>query len=461
MASRRDQLQSYQFMTQRLVSAFVMRETDPAQSPLRRGVGAIFAGVMIAVMVGAGFGVWGIITKTGSNNWKTDGAVVVEKESGASFLYADGVLHPMLNYTSALLAAGKSTSVFHEASNSLTGTPRGIPLGIAGAPESLPGRDKELSLPWTLCSAGRSATDQTTTVTLLVGRAPVGGQSPGAQGLLVASSRGDTYLIWQGRRYQLREPKTVVPALFGAVTPAPAGAAWLNGLPEGAPIAPISVGDRKGKPSTKVPGRDVGDLLRAQTGTGTQFFVVLDDGRAALDDFWTAIYRGQSSAQPIDIALSDMTNVPQSRQVQFPTGDTAPPNKPPALAQVGTAQQLCAATRQVGGVPSITVGGSINEAGPGVATGSTSDSGTALADRVVVPGGRVAVVRSVATPDATTGAYYLVTDVGLRYAVTSDAALQALGYQPADAVKVMANLVLRIPAGPALDPASALKAAGT
>src|SRR5690348_8776684 len=99
MASRRDQLQSYQFMTQRVISAFVMRETDPAQSPLRRGVGAVFAGLMIAVMVGAGFGVVGLITKVGSNTWKTNGAVVVEKDSGASFLYQDGVLHPMLNYT--------------------------------------------------------------------------------------------------------------------------------------------------------------------------------------------------------------------------------------------------------------------------------------------------------------------------------------------------------------------------
>src|SRR5690349_21198013 len=101
MASRRDQLQSYQFLTQRVVSAFVMRETDPAQSPLRRGIGAIFAGLMIAVMVGAGFGVVGILTKGGSGGWKVDGTVVIEKETGAAYLYQGGALHPMLNYASA------------------------------------------------------------------------------------------------------------------------------------------------------------------------------------------------------------------------------------------------------------------------------------------------------------------------------------------------------------------------
>src|SRR2546425_3429764 len=109
MASRRDQLQSYQFLTQRVLSALVMRETDPAQSPLRRGVGAVFVGVMLAVMAGAGFGIYGLVTKVGSTNWKTEGAVVVEKESGATYVYLGGKLHPPLNYASPLLAAGQTT----------------------------------------------------------------------------------------------------------------------------------------------------------------------------------------------------------------------------------------------------------------------------------------------------------------------------------------------------------------
>jgi type VII secretion protein EccB len=457
MASRRDQLQAYQFMTQRVLSAFVMRETDPAQSPLRRGVGAVFAGLMIAVMVGAGFGVVGIITKTGSNNWRTDGAVVVEKETGASFLYESGVLHPMLNYTSAVLAAGKSTAVFHEARNSLTGVPRGTTLGIPQAPDSLPGRDKLLDGPWTMCTVGTSGTR--TQVTLLVGQAPLGGQSLGVQGLVVVNPDGDTYLVWQGRRYLVRQPKTVVAALFGAVNAIPVGTAWLNGLPSGADIKTIAVGTNKGKASGRVPGRKVGDLVRAQTGTGDQYYVVLDDGLAPLNALQTAIYRGQISADATDIPVSETTSVPQSKQLEFPTGDDAPPTKPPALAQATAAQQLCAATAKAGGLPAITIGSSIDQAGEGVATPSTSDSGTALADRVVVPGGHLALVLAVESPDATTGAYYLVTDSGRRYAVTGDAALVALGYVPTDAVKVLSSLLLRIPAGPALDPAAAVRVA--
>jgi len=457
MASRRDQLQAYQFMTQRVLSAFVMRETDPAQSPLRRGVGAVFAGLMIAVMVGAGFGVVGIVTKTGSNNWRTDGAVVIEKETGASFLYESGTLHPMLNYTSAVLAAGRSTAVFHEARNSLSGVPRGSTLGIPQAPDSLPGRDKLLGGTWTTCTV--SASGGRTQVTLLVGQAPLGGQSPGAQGLLVVNPDGDTYLVWQGRRYLVHQPKTVVASLFGAVTAIPVGTAWLNGLPSGADIRTITVTGQKGKASTKVPGRKIGDLVKAQTGTGDQYYVVLDDGLAPLNALQTAIYRGQVSTDATDIPVNEMTSVPQSKQLEFPTGDDAPPTKPPTIAQATAGQQLCAATTRAGTLPAITIGGSIDQAGEGVATPSTSDSGSALADRVVVPGGHVALVLAVEKADATTGAYYLVTDSGRRYAVTSDNALVALGYVPTDAVKVLSGLLLRIPAGPALDPAAAVRVA--
>jgi len=460
MASRRDQLQSYQFMTQRVISAFVMRETDPAQSPLRRGIGAVFAGLMVAVMVGAGFGVVGILTKAGSNTWRTDGAVVIEKESGASFLYQDGVLHPMLNYASALLAATKASAVFHEAANSLAGTPRGATLGIPGAPNSLPDRGKLLGLPWTLCTVATSATSRNTVVTLLVGQAPVGGQSPGAQGMLVTDPGNvGTFLIWQGRRYQLRQPNVLVSALFGAVTPVPVGKAWLNGLPGGADINTISIGKTRGNPSTKVPGRQIGDLVRAQTGTGTQYFIVFDDGLAPINELQTAIYKGQNAMEPTDIPVAETTNVPRSKRLQFPTGDTAPPTKPPALAQPGATQELCAATGKADALPTVTAGGTIDDAGPGIATPSTSDNGSVLADRIVVPGGHVAVVRAVETPDATVGSYYLVTDEGIRYAVPNETALGALGYPATSAVTVLSGLVLRIPPGPALDPAAAIRAA--
>src|SRR5690348_713408 len=147
-----------------------MRETDPAQSPLRRGVGAAFAGAMITIILAAGFAVFGLITKTGSGKWQVEGAVVVEKESGAAFLYHQGVLNPMANYASAVLASSQAPPpVFRESRNSLSGVPRGVLRGIPNAPNSLPDPGKLIGAPWTMCAVpGTDTTGRATTSTALV-----------------------------------------------------------------------------------------------------------------------------------------------------------------------------------------------------------------------------------------------------------------------------------------------------
>ena len=146
-------------MTQRVISAFVMRETDPAQSPLRRGIGALFGGLMVAILIAAGFGIFGILTRVGTDQWKSDGSVVVERESGASFVYLAGRLHPTLNVASAKLAAGRpGPTVFRVAAASLAEVPRGVTVGIPGAPASLPAAKQRIGLPWTACAANATIT---------------------------------------------------------------------------------------------------------------------------------------------------------------------------------------------------------------------------------------------------------------------------------------------------------------
>ncbi|GHJ05916.1 hypothetical protein TPA0907_02830 [Micromonospora humidisoli] len=81
---------------------------------------------MVAVLVAAGVGIYGLLTKVGGNSWRQPGAVVVEKESGATYIYLDGRLHPTLNYASALLAAGRpGTPVVRVSASTLGTVPRG------------------------------------------------------------------------------------------------------------------------------------------------------------------------------------------------------------------------------------------------------------------------------------------------------------------------------------------------
>jgi type VII secretion protein EccB len=461
MATRRDQLQSYQFLTQRVISAFVMRETDPAQSPLRRGIGAVFAGIMITVLVAAGFGVYGILTKVGTTRWKADGSVVVEKESGASFVYFGGVLHPTLNYASAMLAAGRTNpAVFRVSGESLAGVPRGVMVGIPGAPNSLPAPRHRLELPWTICAVPDPARQDTggTVVALAVGTAPSGGRRLDDAALLVRESTTEaTFLIWHGRRYRVEESKTVVPALFGAVvTDVPVGTAWLITLPSGQDIRPIPLDDR-GRPSAAVPGRRIGDVLVVSTGSGPQHYLVLDDGLAPITALQEAILAAASLAEPQQVQLSEVTGARTSARVLRPGGEIEPPATVPRLEQPGPRDLVCAETGDAGQPPAMWVSPSVT--GLNAAISSEVGPGTNLAHRVFVPPGRVAVVRILGAPEAPSGAFSIITDLALRFPVPSAEVLQMLGYSPSDAVDVPASLVARVPVGPTLDPQAALRPA--
>ena len=71
MASRQDELHSYQFSVQRVVAALVLRETDPPRSPFRRLAGATLAGVLVTALVVAGYALWGVLRPGGSDAWRT------------------------------------------------------------------------------------------------------------------------------------------------------------------------------------------------------------------------------------------------------------------------------------------------------------------------------------------------------------------------------------------------------
>lgn len=462
MATRRDQLHSYQFLTQRVISAFVMRETDPQQSPLRRGVGAVFGGVMVAILVAAGFGIYGILTKVGSDGWKTEGAVVIEKETGASFVYAQGALHPTLNFASAKLATSSpSAQVFRVSSNSLSEVPRGNMIGIPGAPDSLPGLKKRIGLPWTICSlqTTNSSGNQTTRDRLAVGRGTTGGRAlTDDEGLLVRESREDaTYLVWRGHRHRIQDASTLVRAIFGEVSSERVGSAWINALPSGSEIQNISVPDR-GKPSSALPDREIGEVLTTKTGSGEQHYLLYDDGVAPITPLQLAILVAQGDLKREEVSVSVTNEAGDSRFGGQPANEAgAPPAAAPTLVPAN--EQVCAVTSDGRTPPAVVVDGTVEGLDTVAPTTSASARGEVLADGVLVPSGRIATVRVLASPTAEAGSYFVVTDTGYRYAVPNAEVLQLLGYPAAEAIDVPAALLARLPIGPTLSPADAIKAA--
>ncbi|KAA9166892.1 type VII secretion protein EccB [Amycolatopsis acidicola] len=453
MPTRRDQLQAYQFMMQRVTSALIVHETDPEVTPLRRGVGAVFAGVMIAVLVAAGFGVYGVFTGVGGTSWKSDGAVIIERETGATYVYRSGTLQPALNYASARLLSGESTvTTYRVSGEDLAGLPRKATVGIPGAPQSLPESDRLTGTPWTMCSvlSTSSAGTQTTTTTLLVGQDLSGGRALNDQALLVRDDLdGTNYLLWNDHRYRITDANATR-SLFGAgVSPVAVGSAWLNGLPAGQDIGAIDVPGR-GSPSALLSGFSVGDIVYYPINQGLQYYLVRTDGLASLSELQVRILQGQYSVQPKQIPASAANAAPVSTALAPAAGEAAPPTRPPALTSSDTTT-LCARTGDARTAPVISVGGNNGQLAAGIQTTQQSGAGTKLADRVLVPPGGVAVVRALPSETATAGAYNLVTDLGLRYPVPSAKALEALGYSESQAVDMPAALVQRIPQGPTLD----------
>lgn len=472
MASRRDQLQSYQFLVQRVVTALVTRETDPEQPPFRRSTVAAIGSIVLAVLVLAGFGVYGLIVPGGKDSWRSGDVVIVEKETGTRYVYLAGRLHPVANYVSGLLILQRHAPVRAVSRRSLVDVPRGPRLGIPDAPDSLPDSRQVLPGSWSMCS--QPAIDETGAEidesVLMVGREPASGQRLRDSALLVAvPETGEEYLLWRGYRHRIRAVDKLVVGLALQSEPwARIGVELIDALPAGAPLGPVAL-PRMGARSSAVPQRSdlrIGQLLMLETSGGTRQHYLVEASRlrpiSALQyDIQVAypptaeVYGGQ---QPIALPLG---TVEAARSRQGPKVSTvpgaAPLSRPSFVGPRESGSSLCATFVSSQLVPALTVDAAMPVRDPMTSTSGRTARGTPLADRVVVPPGRVAVVEAMPSPEAPAGALGVVTDLGVLHPVASPDVLAMLGFGDLVPVRMSASLVARIPTAHGLDPAAAMR----
>lgn len=457
MPSRQDQLHSYQFMVQRVVAALVMRETDPPQSPFRRAAGATLASILIAVIAIGGVALYGAVVGGGATNWRDGNAVIVEKETGARYVYRDEKLHPVLNYTSALLIVGASAPrTVRVSAKSIEGVPRGTPLGIVDAPDALPPADRLAGAPWTICSMPPGPNQSTARSALLVGSAPSGGRPLADDGALVRHPDGSLYLIWRNRRHLLRDRDLVLTALtWTSQRVLPVAPALLNALPAGADLARIPI-PHASEPSLAVPGALIGEVFVVESeGGGRQYAVAQRDGLAGIAQVQADLIitaQGRQS-KPTPMSQGQFNSIKKLPDL-VPSDPAAPPATTPRLADTGSGG-LCGVVRDDTGVAEIRVGADLPQVADLPRTGARSADGKALADYILVPPGRGAVVEAAAAPGATGGAISIVTDLGRRYAVSEPDVLSMLGYGDVKPLRIPANVVSLIPSGPSLSPDAA------
>ncbi|HEX6351953.1 type VII secretion protein EccB [Actinophytocola sp.] len=445
MWTQKDRIQAYQFLRRRLVSALVSADANDPVSPSKRLVLGTAIGLAVAVLVAAVFGIVGLLAPARAEKWRQGGQVIVEKETGARFVIgADGLLHPVLNYTSARLLAGSDgNATVTVPAKSLSGVPRGVGVGIAGAPDSLPQVGRLRTGPWTSCtrrSPDRPAGDQPISSVLLGQRA---GGTPlrGAQAIVARLPTGERFLVTGGHRHRMPDELAVVALGLASADVVDVAPPWLNTIPAGRDLRTVDVAGA-GRPGPMV-GRTATLVGQVLTTGADELYLVRADGLAVVTETEARLVLGAPSSAaaypgarpaPLSVAPPDVATTRRSA-----TESRGYPRALPAPVPISPHATICADGKNV----------TVSAGAPG-AVKPIIMSAPGAANEVYVPGGHGAVVA-----EQPSGTVYVITDTGMKYPVAGDEARAALGFGGVRPHGVAAPVLALFPTGVTLDQAQA------
>ncbi|MEO3928855.1 type VII secretion protein EccB [Micromonosporaceae bacterium B7E4] len=473
MQSRRDQVQALRFVGRRMSAAVLGADPNSRDQPTVRLGRSAFAAVVVAALVVAGVTVYGLIVPGGARSWRDGDGLVVEKESGARYVFREGVLHPVLNYTSARLILGSaSPTVRRVAAASLRGVPHGTPVGIPGAPESLPTADGLVRTAWQVCvhpGRGPDGASRPVLTVTVAGRPAPGHRPIGVdEALPVRGPDGATYLVWLGHRLRVGSAAVLAALGYAAVPVLPVGAGWLDVLPAGPDLAPLPVAGLGAPAPIKVDGRAarIGQVFTIRpVGADPQYFLLRGNELVALNELQATIqltdpriraaYPGRT-ARPIQVAPSAVAGARRS-------GDPALPARPPRPVTTPPEATTVCVDIPTGGpgaaVPLPYLQPTAAPIAASTTTAPTNAHGGPVADQVTVPPGRAVLAVALPGPAAADGTWQVVSDIGVTHPLSNPQVRDSLGYGDAAPVYLPAAVVSLVPTGPRLDPADAIRTA--
>jgi hypothetical protein len=315
MATKKDLVEAYSFSRRRLVTAFLSgapggREVEPAR-PGRTVVG----GLALAVLLVAGAAIASVLASRTPEDWNKVGLISTRSDQPATYVILEEhdppELIPVINITSAQLILGanvKATQVDQDVVDEQTA---GIPIGILGAPQTLPRPKQFIETGWTACTddgvgialdvSDEEKVERTTSDAIVV-------QSAGSYWLIATSSSKDRerrtyrYPISEAERDQLLVGYDLTQKAEAITVPTD----WLALFPEGGEIGPEgfnvpNLGKKLADPP--VPGARVGDYVV----DGDQAAMFVDGGAQPLDPFALAVLQnltlGNRTPKPLDTGL--------------------------------------------------------------------------------------------------------------------------------------------------------------
>ncbi|XKK61233.1 type VII secretion protein EccB [Streptomyces sp. ARC32] len=486
MQSKRDQVHAHSFMMGRLSSGLLTADPDAPESPLGRTTRGVVFGVLITVLVSAGATVYGLLRPGGNDGWRDGEHLVVNRDTGARYLWTgtDDVLHPVRNYASARLIAGSDLPTADVRTASLRDVPVGAPVGVPGAPDTIPGPSDLDDSPWHVCVTGPggalpdtsgSAADtevgEPGTTTVVAGVPVKSSSLDGDHAVLVRGPDKTEYLVWRGSRLPLDRASAARNALgYSSQQPVPVSAAFLDALAPGPLLRPPAVSGR-GEEGPRLGGEAsrIGQLFKVEVpGGDSTFHLLRKDGLVPVTRLGAALVLGdpatqeeayQGSSPEVRVLGSDALREHRAKKGDSPESAQLP-DAPPSPRSVPRGSALCARVDgDDGGARIGSVLVHLSELTPvavSQGTGRPLTPACVPADATVVRPGRGALVRALhASGAAHAATTYLVAENGVKYRVVGKDALKALGYESADVDSVPAPLLAALPTGVDLDPAAA------
>ncbi|MBE7186696.1 type VII secretion protein EccB [Jatrophihabitans endophyticus] len=450
MQTRRDQLQAYRFQNRRALAALVTGQPNVLEPPMRRLTVTTLSGIMIAILIAIVFGVLAIIRPSAGDSWKTAGSVIVDQDNDAIYVYSDGVLHPAVNYTSAVLAVSGNTSVSRVtvSSSDIAGATYGFEIGSSKYPTSLPGAGSLLDYPISSCSVWhpRGTRGARAHVTVRIGSTGGTKAVPSTQALFVQDvGDGQKWLLYDGRRLEIGSEAITTSLGLNTVSPVGVGTAFIDSIPQGPVLAPPTLPGDGTPASFTLGGRPVtvGGIVTA-SGSGGGSFLVTRTHLVPLTALELALYTGTprtnaspTAVQPHQLNLASPDN-PLAAFLSLPM--TVPAVDPGALARGG----VCAVFDKSAGasgaprfvIPSGTLTNYVNGS-----IGQSGQSRRGTADEVDVPPTKALLATSAGAP----GPDVVVSEQGVRYSFADRKLIGAFGYEQSDAVHVPPALLDMIP----------------
>ncbi|MEU7699515.1 type VII secretion protein EccB [Streptomyces sp. NPDC039028] len=460
MASRRDELNAYTFAKKRTVAAFLQPSPSGTEEGAPKPLRAILPGLIVAALVVAGFGAWGMFKPNAPKGWDTPKTrVIVGKQSTTRYVVLETgtgkdkktLLHPVLNLASArLLLDPDQFQVVQVADEFLDRgkLPRGPIIGIPYAPDRLPSADEAgKAKRWAVCEqpgGGAGASVQKATFLFAEREAKLteGAHRLGdGEVLYVKGQTGAAQFLVDhtGTKYPVKAESTgLLTALVGlGKEPQPVTDDWLATLKTGDEIDfPRIDSGEVGRP-TEVPGATltetesrIGNVLLAPTGSGPQHYVVLPGKVQPVTPFtaWLLINAPQTRSLDMD---GKATPADASSFVPDPTVFHGEANWPKlksrqvnAVSGPGARDTVCSVLTGVDDKGRTTLS---TWAGPQYPADITAGGSSTY----VTPGTGLLYTQIQGRQKAPDGSLFLVTDTGLRYAVQangdSDSARSEIG----------------------------------